>query len=123
MTLHHSIANRLDARLLLARQWSERISFECAQLKQDIIDAYFAQDILACERAAHDHRRWCKRLLEDLDRTRKRLREDGYELLRNHASMPVIQALPDLPDVAFVPCVYFDGDATGGYEVWTRGRS
>jgi anti-sigma regulatory factor (Ser/Thr protein kinase) len=80
--LHHTIRDYLPAKLLLVRQWCERINMERALLLARIEQAKTTDDERATNAAEHDYQVWLKRLAEDVTRACDRMTDDGYKPLR-----------------------------------------
>lgn len=107
-TLHRTLRNRTSAKLLLCRQWVERINFHSAEMVQDILDAKAADDWEAGGRAVKEYDVWGDRFEQDLAQWRKRLLEDGYN---PGDYMPFADANKLEGDVQFMPLFAIDVDA------------
>lgn len=118
--LHHTIKDRPSSRLLLAKQWRERISHEFTELHKDMNTARAANDVPLYELAAREYDVWLTRLHEDLDRTRKRLRQDGFEHVGKTDGKFMVMSVNGVKDIRYVPEVDNDGVPLDTYEVWHR---
>lgn len=128
-TIHHTIRNRTSAKLLLCRQWVERINYEAKELGDDYRFAHGRADTVGIERTLNELLIWERRLIEDMDTQRTRLTQDGYTSIGQVTARTNVGLQPFELDVngdyAFLPMLQINenGGIDSGMnavDVWER---
>ncbi len=118
--MYHSIKDELQYKILLAKQWIERITLE-HRLLLDAIDAtVVAWDIYDNFSAAENLTTWQTRLNEDLGIVKSRLEEDGYTHECNSYFEGDLASFQDGYEYAIVPIVKNGHADVEIAEIWRR---